>query len=78
MTQTSGRITYFQLAKGKGYLERLGEWMWRKLRCIILKRLKRTKAIVGFLVKLGVFPLQALKLAASGKGWWQKARSPSA
>ncbi|MBN1288157.1 MAG: group II intron reverse transcriptase/maturase [Actinobacteria bacterium] len=72
----SGWITYFRIAEGKGHLERLGEWMRRKLRCVILKRLKRTRTIADFLVKLGVSQLEALKLAASGKGWWRKAGSP--
>ena len=71
-----GWITYFRLAEGKGHLERLGEWMRRKLRCVILKRLKRTKTIADFLIKPGVSQLEALKLAASGKGWWRKAGSP--
>jgi RNA-directed DNA polymerase len=74
----SGWITYFRLAESKGYLESLGEWMRRKLRCVILKRLKRTKSISDFLIKLGVTQVQAWVISLSGKGWWRKAGSPSA
>ena len=74
----SGWITYFRFAEGKGHLERLGEWMRRKLRCVILKRLKRAKATADFLRKQGVPPRQAWILALSGKGWWRKAGSPPA
>ena len=59
-------------------MERLGEWMRRKLRCVILKRLKRAKPMAKFLMKLGVPARQAWALASSGKGWWRKAGSPSA
>ncbi len=74
----SGWITYYRFAEAKGHLERLGEWMRRKLRCVILKRLKRTKTIADFLRKLGVPQFQAWILAGSGKGWWRKAGSPPA
>ena len=74
----SGWIMYFRFAEGKSHLERLGEWMRRKLRCVILKRLKRTKATAAFLRRLGVPTPQAWILALSGKGWWRKAGSPSA
>lgn len=74
----SGWILYFRFAEGKSHLERLGEWMRRKLRCVILKRLKRAKPMAKFLMKLGVPARQAWALASSGKGWWRKAGSPSA
>lgn len=73
-----GWITYFRYAEGKVHLERLGEWMRRKLRCIILKRLKRAKTTADFLQRLGVAEFQAWLLALSGKGWWRKAASPAA
>lgn len=52
--------------------------MRRKLRCVILKRLKRAKTIGKFLMKLGVPARQSWALAASGKGCWRKAGSPPA
>lgn len=74
----SGWITYFRLAEGKSHLARLGMWMRRKLRCVILKRLKRTKTVADFLMRLEVPEFQAWVLALSGKGWWRKAGSPAA
>jgi RNA-directed DNA polymerase len=74
----SGWIKYFRFAEGKGDLESPGAWMRRKLRCVILKRLKRTKTVTDFLIKLGVAQLQARVLSLSGKRWWRKAGSPPA
>lgn len=73
----SGWILYFRFAEAKSHLERLGEWMRRKLRCVILKRLKRTKTIADFLRRSGVPTPNAWITALSGKGWWRKAGSPS-
>jgi len=74
----SGWVTYFRFADCKGHLKRLGEWMRRKFRCVILKRLKRPKSIADFLQKLGVPEWRSWILALSGKGWWRKAGSPQA
>jgi RNA-directed DNA polymerase len=74
----SGWVTYFRLAEGKGHLKRLGEWMRRKVRCVILKRLKRAKSIADFLQRLGVPQWRAWILAGTGKGWWRMAKSPQA
>jgi hypothetical protein len=52
--------------------------MRRKLRCVILKRLKRAKATADFLRRLGVPTPQWWILALSGKRWWRKAGSPPA
>lgn len=72
----SGWLLYFRYAECKGHLQRLGEWMRRKLRCVVLKRLKRPYTTVKFLQKLGVPEWRAWILALSGKGWWRKAGSP--
>lgn len=74
----SGWVLYFGNAECKNHLTRLGQWMRRKLRCVILKRLKRAMTIAGFLRKLGVPEWRAWILALSGKGWWRKAGSPQA
>jgi len=74
----SGWVTYFRFADCKGHLKRLGAWMRRKFRCVILKRLKRPKSIADFLQKLGVPEWRSWILAVSGKGWWRKAGSPQA
>jgi RNA-directed DNA polymerase len=74
----SGWVTYFRLAEGKSHLARLGQWLRRKLRCVILKRLKRTKTIADWLRRQGVAEWQAWMLAGSGKGWWRMAGTPQA
>ena len=73
-----GWVTYYRFAACKGHLQRLGEWMRRKLRCVILKRLKRTRTIAKFLRRLGVPEWRAWILALSGKGWWRMASCPQA
>ena len=74
----TGWVTYYRFAACKGHLQRLGEWMRRKLRCVILKRLKRTMTIAKFLRRLGVPEWRAWILALSGKGWWRMASCPQA
>ncbi|MCZ7637710.1 MAG: hypothetical protein M5U12_17735 [Verrucomicrobia bacterium] len=71
-------MLYYRHAACKTHLQRLGEWLRRKLRCVILKRLKRTKTIADFLRRLGVPEWRAWLLALSGKGWWRMAGSPQA
>jgi RNA-directed DNA polymerase len=74
----TGWVLYYRHAACKTHLQRLGEWLRRKLRCVILKRLKRTKTIADFLRRLGVPEWRAWLLALSGKGWWRMAGSPQA
>jgi len=74
----SGWVTYFRFAECKSHLRSLGEWMRRKFRCVILKRLKRPWSIAVFLQKLGVPEWRSWLLALSGKGWWRMAGSPQA
>ena len=70
--------TYFRYAACKSHLQRLDEWMRRKLRCVRLKQRKRAKPIADFLQGLGVPEWGAWILALSGKGWWRKAGTPQA
>jgi RNA-directed DNA polymerase len=74
----SGWVTYFRFAECKSHLRGLGEWMRRKFRCVILKRLKRPKSIADFLQRCGVPEWRSWLLALSGKGWWRLAGSPQA
>ena len=74
----TGWVTYYRFAACKSHLQRLGEWLRRKLRCVILKRLKRTMTIAKFLRRLGVPEWRAWILALSGKGWWRMAGCPQA
>jgi RNA-directed DNA polymerase len=71
----AGWTTYFRHARCKSHLQRLDEWIRRKLRCVRLKQCKRSKAQADFLQSLGVPEWRAWILALSGKGWWRKAFS---
>jgi len=74
----TGWVTYFRYAACKSQLQRLDEWIRRKLRCVRLKYCKRPKTITAFLISLGVPRLNARRLGGSGRGWWRKAGSPPA
>ncbi len=71
----AGWVTYFRHAHCKSHLQRLDEWIRRKLRCLRLKQCKRPKAIADFLQGLGVPEWRAWMLALTGKGWWRMALS---
>jgi len=71
----TGWVTYFRLARCKGHLQRIDEWLRRRLRCMRLKQTKRIYPRVQFLHRQGV-PLQRAWLAASSKGWWRLADCP--
>lgn len=74
----TGWVTYFRYAECRSHLQRLDEWIRRKLRCVRLKQCKRAKPIADFLRTLGVPEWRAWLLALSGKGWWRMAGSPQA
>jgi RNA-directed DNA polymerase len=74
----TGWVTYFRYAACRSHLQRLDEWIRRKLRCVRLKQRKRAKPIADFLQSLGVPEWSAWILALSGKGWWRKAGAPQA
>jgi RNA-directed DNA polymerase len=74
----SGWVTYFRYAACKTVLQRLDEWIRRKLRCARLKQCKWPKAIYALLRRLGVPGWSARQLAGSGAGWWRKAGTPQA
>ena len=74
----SGWVTYFRHAACKSHLQRLDEWIRRKLRCLRLKQRKRAGPIAEFLHQLGVPKWRAWIGALSGKGWWRLSGSPPA
>ncbi len=49
-----GWVSYFRHAACKSHLQRMDQWIRRKLRCLRLKQRKRTFAIAEFLHQLGV------------------------
>lgn len=77
-TFTTGWVTYYRDATCQTTLRELDGWLRRKLRCVRLKRCKRFKTIVGFLMKNAVARDSAWRLASSGKGWWRLADTEQA
>ena len=74
----TGWIQYFRMARMKGILEDIAQWLRRRLRCLKLKQCCKTMAIARFLMGLGVREDSAWRLATSGKGWWRLADTPQA
>jgi RNA-directed DNA polymerase len=71
-----GWIQYFRMARMKGLMQDIGQWLRRRLRCLRLKQCKRAHAIARFLMSLGEREDSAWMLALSGKGWWRLADTP--
>lgn len=67
----TGWVTYYRYAQCKSTLRDLDGWLRRKLRCVRLKRCKRARTMIDFLMGHGVTRIGAIKLASSGKGWWR-------
>jgi len=74
----TGWIGYFQMARMKGFMQEIGQWLRRRLRCLRLKQCQRVYAIARFLTSLGENERSAWMLALSGKGWWRLADTPQA
>ena len=74
----TGWIQYFQMARMKGWMQDIGQWLRRRIRCLRLKQCKRVQAIARFLMSLGEREDSAWMLALSGKGWWRLADTPQA
>lgn len=73
-----GWLNYFQLAAMKGHLQRLDEWIRRRLRCVRIKQCKRSYGIAKFLQRHGLPEWRAWLLALSSKGWYRMAGTPQA
>jgi RNA-directed DNA polymerase len=67
----TGWLAYYQYGCRPSLLQRLDEWIRRKLRCYRLKQCKRVIGISRFLQSQGVPEGQSWLLALSGKGWWR-------
>ncbi len=74
----NGWIRYYRFAHCKADLAILDAWVRRKLRCYRLKQCKTTKGVLRFLMHLGLTLVPALRIAASGKGWWRLSFTKSA
>ena len=68
-----GWVEYFKLADAKSYLERMDEWLRRRIRMCIWKSWKRPSTRVKNLVKCGIKPYWARIYGNSSKGYWANA-----
>ena len=66
-----GWKNYFQLADTPRILADLDEWIRHRLRAIHLKQWKRGTTIYRELVKRGLSPRGAAKVAGNGRRWWK-------
>ena len=66
-----GWKNYFQLADTPRVFSDLDEWIRHRLRAIHLKHWKRGTTIYRELVKRGLSPRAAAKVAANGRRWWK-------
>lgn len=71
-----GWVAYYRFAACRFELQRLDEWIRRKLRCYRLKQRKRGRSISGYLRNLGVSAKSASRVGSSGKGPWRLADTP--
>lgn len=73
-----GWIRYFKISSIKGFLEKFGQWLRHKVRCIIIKQWKRPKTIYKNLMKLNIacrcnFTQEDIfKWANSRLGWYRR------
>ena len=68
-----GWVNYFKLADAKRYLERMDEWLRRRIRMCIWKSWKKPNTRVKNLVKCGIKPYWARIYGNSSKGYWANA-----
>jgi hypothetical protein len=70
-----GWTNYFRLADMKSYLQKIDEWLRRRLRMCIWKQWKRTKTKCANLQKLGLTRQKAWEYSNTRKGYWHTAKS---
>ena len=71
----NGWIGYYQIADMKTYLERISEWLRRRIRQLYWKRWKRAYTRYKNLIQLGVPRETAWRWAQTRKGYWRIAGS---
>lgn len=71
-----GWMNYFKLADAKNLLDRLDEWIRRRIRMVTWKRWKRVKTRFENLKRAGIDREQAWMWANTRKGYWRVAKSP--
>jgi len=71
-----GWVNYFALADAKGHMERLDEWLRRRLRQVMWKQWKTPRNRYRNLRALGVSEFWAIRAGGSSKGCWRMSASP--
>lgn len=71
-----GWVNYYKLADMGSYLQRIDEWMRKRIRMVFWKKWKRVRTRWRNLLKLGISNRNAGILANSRKGYWRIASSP--
>ena len=66
----NGWLAYYRIADMKKYLERISEWLRRRIRQLHWKRWKRVKTRLENLIQLGVPKDKAWQWANTRKGYW--------
>jgi len=70
-----GWVNYFKIADMKELLQRVDQWLRRRLRMFIWKRWKKVRTRYRMLRRLGYNHSNAIKYANTRKGYWQVAGS---
>jgi hypothetical protein len=70
-----GWLGYYSIADIKVYLQRISEWLRRRIRQIYWKRWKRVRTRFENLIQLGVTRNKAWEWANTRKGYWRIAGS---
>jgi group II intron reverse transcriptase/maturase len=71
----NGWLGYYSIADVKKYLQRISEWLRRRIRQIFWKRWKRIRTRLENLMRLGVHKDQAWPWANTRKSYWHIANS---
>ena len=67
---------YYSLTQVKWIFEELGEWIRRRLRCVLWRQMKRGRTRARKLMKRGIGEERARKSAYNGRGpWWNAGAS---
>ena len=73
---TIGWVNYFSIAKAKSIMQKLDEWIRRRLRMCIWKQWKNPKTKIKNLILLGVPKHKSYEWGNTRKGYWRIANSP--
>jgi len=71
-----GWVNYFSIAKAKGLMKSLDQWIRRRLRMCEWKLWKRVRTRIKRLISLGMKPYFAKIYANTRKGYWHTSKSP--